>query len=54
MLTSLYVLSLTVLLTFLVLYAADKIARRFKKVQNPTVQQEQVPAEVEFSHQTIK
>ncbi|WP_406945163.1 hypothetical protein ACJA3J_20740 [Halobacillus sp. SY10] len=54
MLTSLYVLSLTVLLTFLVLYAVDKVVRRFKKIQTPTIQQDQVPAEVDFSHQTFK
>lgn len=54
MLTSLSILSLTVLLTFLVLYAIDKVIRRFKKIQNPLVQQEQVPADMEFSHQTLK
>ncbi|MBX0358160.1 hypothetical protein [Halobacillus sp. Nhm2S1] len=54
MLTSLYVLSLTVLLTFLVLYAIDKVVRRFKKVQSPTIQQDQVPTEVDFSNHTFK
>ncbi|MGP4059440.1 hypothetical protein [Halobacillus litoralis] len=54
MLTSLYLMSLTVLLTFLVLYAIDNIVSRFKKINNHTIQPEQVPAEVEFSHHTFK
>lgn len=54
MLTSLYILSLTVLLTFLVLYSVDKVVRRFKKIENTTVPQEPLPTEMEFSHQTFK
>ncbi|CCG47315.1 MULTISPECIES: hypothetical protein [Halobacillus] len=50
MLTSLYMLSLTVLLTFLVLYAVDKVANRFKKIQKEPAQAEEVPSEIDFSH----
>ncbi|SFK54089.1 hypothetical protein SAMN04487936_11710 [Halobacillus dabanensis] len=54
MLTSLYILSLTVLLTFLVLYSVDKVVRRVKKVENTTVSQEPLPTEMDFSHQSFK
>lgn len=53
MLTSLYMLSLTVLLSFLVMYAADKVVRRFKRFKKETVQPESVQAEVEFT-QSLK
>lgn len=49
MLTSLYMLSLTVLLTFLVLYAVDKVVNRFKKVNKETIQPEQLQPDVEFT-----
>ncbi|MGI8313691.1 hypothetical protein [Halobacillus mangrovi] len=49
MLTSLYIISLTILLTFLVLYAADKIMSRFKKMNNTVAQTEQVASEMELT-----
>ncbi|WP_156112705.1 hypothetical protein [Halobacillus sp. BBL2006] len=49
MLTSLYMLSLTVLLTFLVLYAVDKVMTRFKKVNKAVTQTEQTPSELELT-----
>lgn len=49
MLTSLYMLSLTILLTFLVLYAYDQIVTRIKKVKKQTLSSEQLQTEVEFS-----
>ncbi|MCA0971297.1 hypothetical protein LCM20_11885 [Halobacillus litoralis] len=42
-------LSLTVLLTFLVMYAADKIVRRFKRFEKEQAQPEHVQPEVEFT-----
>ncbi|WP_176140527.1 hypothetical protein [Halobacillus salinus] len=46
-------LSLTVLLTFLVMYAADKVVRRFKRFEKETASSESVHTEVEFT-QSLK